>query len=302
MTQWKGKTNANVNGIKFFVFTLKTFGVGVAYLILPFVAFYYYVFDFKSKKSNEFYFENVLKFKGLKKQFQIFNRYHVFGKTLVDKVAILSNSKHNYTIDHDGVSHLKQLIKEGKGGILVSAHMGNWEIAGQLLNGLDTSFNVLMYENEKLQVKTFLDKVQKGKNYKTILIKEGSMNHVIELNNVFKNNEFVVMHGDRFREGAPIIDQDFMGHEAIFPKGPFLLASKFGVPISFVFSMKESKYHYHFFATKPIVSSRCRSEEELEKNISTLSSQYAIELEQKVRRYPSQWFNFYDFWKNTNVN
>ena len=57
------------------------------------------------------------------------------------------------------------------------------------------------------------------------------------------------MHADRFLEGNKTLTANFLGEQARFPMGPFLLASKFKVPVSFVFAVKESNLHYHFFAS-----------------------------------------------------
>ncbi|WP_341227022.1 lipid A biosynthesis acyltransferase [uncultured Arcticibacterium sp.] len=294
MSQWKGKTNANLFGIKIFVFVLNNVGLGFAYFILRFVALYYFLFAWKSNKSSYFYFHKVLKFGKLKSLSSMYQNYYVFGQTLLDKVALLSGVKTNFTIDHDGIENLDAIVAGGKGGILISAHVGNWEIAGQLLNRLDTKFNVLMYENEHANIKNYLDGVQKNKNINIIPIKDGEMGHIIALNNAFKNNELLVLHGDRFREGAPTLNTPFMGLDAYFPEGPFYLAAKFGVPVTYAFSMKETDSHYHFYASKPIEVKRERKPDAI---LHTLLGEYVVELEKMVKKYPTQWFNYYPFWK-----
>ena len=95
------------------------------------------------------------------------------------------------------------------------------------------------------------------------------------------------MHGDRFREGNRTIEMEFLGMKAEFPIGPFLLATKFKVPVSFVFCVKESKYHYHLFA----------SPGKMYTSIDDLAKDYKLGLEKKVWAYPLQWNNYYTFWK-----
>jgi predicted LPLAT superfamily acyltransferase len=297
MAKWEGKSKGTVLGHKIFVFILNHLGLKLGYFVLRFVALYYFLFAFKSNKNIYYYFHNILKYKRTTTWLKIYKNYYIFGQTILDKVALLSGVKTQFTIDHDGGKNLDRIAEMGKGGILISAHIGNWEIAGQLLNRLNTTFNILMYENERESLKKYMDGVEKKKNVNIIAIKDGEMGHLIELHNAFSKNELVVMHGDRFRDGVKTVDAKFLGKTAKFPVGPFIMAAKFGVPISVVFAVKESSTHYHFFATDPIQVKRTRTEEQTNAAVRELLGKYIIEFEKMVYRYPEQWFNYYAFWK-----
>lgn len=295
-TKWQGKARGGVIGHKLFVFILNTFGLQIAYFILRFVAFYFFV-TAKSTRTSFKYFREIHGYTGLKLYRATYRNYYLFGQVLLDKVAILSGVKTNFTIEHEGYEeNLKHLRNPEKGSILLSAHVGNWEIAGHKLHVLDTKFNVLMYDNEIEAMKNYMDKVT-GKRFNIIAIKDGDMSHMVALHKAFGNKELLVMHGDRFLPGAETIEKTFLGKKAKFPAGPFIMAAKFGIPITVVFSMKESNSHYHFFAKKAIEVKRSRSRQEVEIAINEASDEYIKELEEMVRKYPEQWFNFYDFWE-----
>ncbi len=297
MAKWEGKSKGSVLGYKIFVFILNHLGLQPAYFILRFVAFYYFLFARHSNKPIFFFYHHILKFKPSKARWFVYKNYYAFGQTLLDKVALLAGVKTNFTRNHEGGEILDQIAATGKGGILISGHVGNWEIAGQLLNRLNTSFNILMYENEKENLKKYMDSVQTQKNVNIIAIKEGELGHMIELYNAFNRNELVVMHGDRFRDHIKTIEVPFMGRPAEFPAGPFIMAAKFGVPVTFVFAVKETASHYHLFASAPVQLKRARTEEQTIIAVNELLQQYIIEFEKIVRRYPEQWFNYYQFWK-----
>ena len=101
------------------------------------------------------------------------------------------------------------------------------------------------------------------------------------------------MHADRFLPGNKTLTADFLGSPARFPMGPFLLASTFKVPVSFVFAVKESKLHYHFFASEIKDYSTFAKNEIMQEMLND----YAAEMEKKVKQYPEQWFNYYNFWQ-----
>ena len=297
MAKWEGKSKGTVLGHKIFVFILNRLGLKLAYFVLRFVALYYFLFARKSNKSSFYYFHNILKYKRFTTYLKIYKNYYIFGQTILDKVALLAGVKTKFTINHDGGTNLDKIAAMGKGGILVSAHIGNWEIAGQLLNRLNTTFNILMYENEHESIKKYMEEVEKKKNVNIIAIKDGEMGHLIELHNAFSKNELVVMHGDRFRDGVQTLEANFLGKVAKFPAGPFIMAAKFGVPLSVVFAVKETSTHYHFFASDPIQVKRARDPKQTEAAVQELFHRYIEEVEKMVYRYPEQWFNYYAFWK-----
>ncbi|MFY9310732.1 MAG: lipid A biosynthesis acyltransferase [Bacteroidia bacterium] len=294
--KWEGKTRGGVKGHQFFVFVLNFFGLQIAYFILRFVAFYFFVFADSTRTSLK-YFREIHGYSRWKAYRASYRNYYIFGQTLLDKVALLAGMRNKFTVYHEGHDeNLVYLKGLGKGSILLSAHLGNWEIAGQMLDTLDTKFNVLMYDNEADKMKEYMGEVMKKKNFKIIAIKDGEMGHLVELHAAFRNNEWVVMHGDRYLEGAPTIEKEFMGRKAKFPAGPFIMAAKFGVPVTLVFAVKETNTHYHFFAKKPIEVKRARTEDEVKEAVRVISDKYVSELEEMLKRYPTQWFNFYDFW------
>ena len=84
----------------------------------------------------------------------------------------------------------------------------------------------------------------------------------------------------------------FLGEEAHFPAGPFLLAAKLRAPVCFVFAFKETTFHYHFkgWPAKVYEGRGSTGAEAALHDFITL-------LEAEICRYPDQWFNYYDFWK-----
>lgn len=293
---WNGQSQAKVLGFKIFVFILNTFGLSPAYFILRFVSFYYFLFSKPNKYIRE-YFIQAHGYSPLKARIAVYKNNFILGQTIIDKVAVMAGAVNPFKVVHKNGEMLDELTAISKGGILISAHIGNWEVAGQGLNRLGTAFNVLMYSNEKEDVKEYMDGVMKEKKINIISINEETKSHIIELHKAFSNNELVVMHGDRYREGAKTFTTNFFGKPAKFPAGPFIMAAKFGVPLCIVFAVKTDKHTYQFSTEKPIQVDRVRGEAQLEKVCQDLLQQYVIQVEKMVKEYPHQWFNYYDFWK-----
>ena len=87
-----------------------------------------------------------------------------------------------------------------------------------------------------------------------------------------------------------------MGHKAKFPTGPFYIAMKYGKPVSFVSSIKETNTHYHFYATQPKVYPNSGKPAIRENTLKEILTDYITELEKMLKKHPEQWFNYYYFW------
>ncbi|NOQ28086.1 MAG: lipid A biosynthesis acyltransferase [Bacteroidales bacterium] len=296
MPSWKGQSRGNILGYKIFIFTLKYLGLSFAYFILIFVSFYFFLFSSASSKILFHYFRKILKYSKTKAIWSIYANYFVFGKVLLDKFAILGGLKGKFTYNFDGEHYLREMSENKTGGIIVNAHIGNFEIAGQLLERLNTKINILMLDAEHQKIKNYLTEVITNKDVSIIPI-QSDFSHIVPISKALIDKELIAMAGDRFIEDGKTVEVDFMGQKASFPTGPFYLAARFGVPVTFAFAMKESKTHYHFFASPPEKVKRFKNPEEQDQELRRFVEKYAKEFERILRMYPLQWFNYYQFWK-----
>jgi predicted LPLAT superfamily acyltransferase len=292
MTTWEGKTRGGLLGYKIFVLTIKYLGLFPAYFLLRFVALYYFLFARKSNRFIYHYFRNRLGYGRVKSFWSVYANYYIFGQVLIDKVAALSGFAKKFTYYFDGEEYLREMTD---GGLLISAHIGNWEIAGNLLKRLDKPFNIVMFDEEHGRIKDYLESILKEKNVKIIVIKD-DLSHLIAIRKALQEKELIAIHGDRFLEGTKTIPALFLGAEALFPEGPFYLAAKFKAPVSFVFAMKETRSHYHFYATPAKVYEFPQDKRISHTHLKPILHDYVLEFERILNKYPVQWFNYYDFW------
>ncbi|MBK0369519.1 LpxL/LpxP family acyltransferase [Flavobacterium agrisoli] len=292
MSQWDGKSKGTVLGYQIFVFLIKNAGISFAYCLLYFVAFYYFLFLKKSNRAIFYYFRKRKKFSYFKSKQMVYKSYFTFGQTIIDKVAINAGLRNKFTYEFDGITVLKNLLAEKKGGILISAHVGNFEIAEHFLADIDPTFqiNLVTSDLEHSAIKKYLEGVTQKSTVKFIIIKD-DLSHIFEINAALAKNELVCFTGDRYFEGTKSLKASFLGKEAHFPAGPFLIASRLKVPVVFVYVIKEPKLHYHLYA---------RTTETKHRDEQALLQAYTESVSQILSRYPLQWFNYFDFWKNNN--
>ncbi|MBV8325841.1 lipid A biosynthesis acyltransferase [Chryseobacterium sp.] len=290
MNKWKGKSKGTVLGYRIFVWCIRNIGIRNSYVVLYFVATYYVLFQKKSNRYILYYFQKRLTYDYWKARRSIFSSYFTFGKVLIDKTAISAGLREKYTYEFDGIENLRNLLAAKKGGVLISAHIGNFEIAEHFFADIDfdCQINLVTTDQEVTVIKEYLESVAvKESNIKFIYVKE-DMSHIFEINQALANNELICFTGDRYFEGSKYLEAELLGKTAKFPAGPFLIASRLGVPVVYVYVMKENNLHYHLYAR-------------IAQNIKNRDSQgllhsYVQNLETMVKKYPFQWFNYFDFW------
>jgi predicted LPLAT superfamily acyltransferase len=292
MPSWQGKSRGNRLGYSIFVQVLKNLGVLPAYFLLRFVALYYFLFSYKTSRLLYEFFHSRLGYGRWSSLCKIYRNYYLFGQTLIDKVVVMTGMANRFSYHFDGEENLHKMAELSKGGLLLSAHIGSWEIAGHLLKRLGTKIHIVMYDGEQQQIKEYLASVTGERNAHIIVIKK-DLTHIYEINEALKNNELVCIHADRHLENTKTMQGSFLGSAACFPAGPFILAATSRVPVSFVFALKESNLHYHFYASVlkeyPVMERKAVVDEILD--------DFTRAMEEKVKKYPEQWYNYFNFWE-----
>lgn len=290
MSTWDGQSKGNRLGYAIFIFLLRRAGVKPAYLLLRVVAQYYIWFVPKATQPLRTLYRERLSLGRREANRLIRKNIRTFGQTIIDRIVVMSGLKDPFSVVRTGGHYLNELAEGGKGGIIVSAHIGNYELAGHLLQRLDSVINIVMYDGEAEQIRKYLDSVTGPKTFRIIFIKE-DMSHIYEMSAALGRNELICIHADRYVPGNRTITHDFLGKEAHFPLGPFVLASKLRAPVCFVFAVKESDFQYHFYGYPPTTY-----EGRGTAGAERMLEDYVRLLEEKVRQYPAQWFNYFDFW------
>ncbi len=285
---WNGKSKASLGGYKMFVSFLRIFGIKATYVLVKIASFYYVIFHRRTFNFIYHYFRTKFNYSPVKAFLKTWENHYVFGTTLIDKTVLFAGLKNELTFEFEGEENLRKIKEDAKGGILVSAHMGNWDIAGNFLNSrIQSEINVVMFDQEHQQIKKYMEALYINKKMNIIPIKN-DMSHIFEINHALNNHALICIHGDRFIEGSKTLVRNFLGEEAHFPIGPFAIASKFEIPVVFVYAVKETKNHYHLYCSVPKIYKNKQAE---------MMDDYVAGLEKMTKKYPEQWFNYFDFWK-----
>jgi phosphatidylinositol dimannoside acyltransferase len=186
----------------------------------------------------------------------------------------------------DGMEHLAAAERLGRGLVVVTAHLGNWELGGRLLAGAVTRpTHVVVAPEQDPAIERFL----RGNGGPVRFVARTGPLDVLPLVSALRRDEVVALQGDRALGGRGDRLHTFFGVPAPFPLGPFILARAARAPVLPAFCLLRPDRRYTIMIGEPWAVAPGGEAEALARWVSVL--------EGMVRRYPTQWFNFYDVWR-----
>ncbi len=187
--------------------------------------------------------------------------------------------------DVEGEHHLAAIARDGRGAIVLTAHLGNWELAGRLMAlRMGRPTHVVVAPEADPRVERFL----RGGPAPVRFVPRDEPRAALPLVAALRRGEIVAMQGDRALGTRGDVGVRFFDAEAAFPLGPFFLARASGVPVVPAFCVLGRDRRYTVRVGEPMRIEADGEQAALERWVGTL--------ERTVRAHPEQWFNFYDVW------
>ena len=292
--EWTGITGGSTFGQKALLFLFHFHNVTVGYALLATVVPFYMLFARKGYLSIYRYFRRRHGYGIIKSFFKTYHNHFVFGQCMLDRFAVYAGRRNFFKVEIIGNEHFLRLLDDDKGFVVASSHTGNFELSGYLLHQNKKRIYGMVFGDEAKELMTKRISVLGLNNVFTVPV-TNDMSHIFTLNEALQNGDIVSMPCDRNFGSAKSIECDFLNGKADFPQGAFALAAMFNVPVIAIFVMKASLAKYRVYVC-PLSVENYEHLKKQEK-ISRLAQAFAWELENMVKKYPEQWFNFYDFWK-----
>ncbi len=272
---------------------LKIVGRDFAGVLLYPVAFYFTFTSSAAVRASQNYLNKAAAFWQWQSVPGVFGHFLEFSRTLLDRAAVFMQTGGTFTFEFIGESYIREAVARGKGVLLVSAHAGNWEIAGNCLQKrLDVPVQIAMFMHGKDAHSVHLPKSSSGK-LGIINLSDDEMAGV-EMLRALRRGEIVAMHGDRFFPKSRVRREIFLGHPATFPEGPFQLAAISQAALVVCFAMRTGRRRYQLVAEPAVIKNPAETRAGF---VSQAMTVYVCALEKIIKAYPMQWFNWYDFWK-----
>lgn len=297
MAQWHGlRELGSVRGLTFLYWVHCRLGRLPFRLALYPVVLWYLLLKPVPRRASKEFLDRAL---GRPARFKDQLRHFIsFSESMLDKLVAWNNGVRFEDVTIRGHKPAADALAEGRGFILIASHMGNVEIC-----------RVLSRWRPRLELHVLVH-TRHAENFNRVMRQLDPSSH-LNLHQVtgfdaglaawmaerVAAGAVLVIAGDRVPVGGgKTVHAPFLGHEAPFAQGPWVLAHALGCPVLLFFCLLGEKgYEIDFEAfERQVVLPRGAARDQA---IAALAARYAQRLEHYARRDPYQWFNFFPFWE-----
>ena len=289
----EAKQRGNALGFRFFKVGLRGFGLRGAYGLLYFVCPYYLLFDRAAVRATLAYVRRRFPGHGWFRQRLDVGRLFINqGVTLIDRYYLMYGGPgmRSHLV---GMEKVAELLASGKGFILLTAHLGNWQVVMTAVRKFNRKVYLVMRPEDNPAVAESL-KISDSSGNVSIISPEGALGGVVEIMEAIKQGGIVSIMGDRSYSFSAV-DVTFLGDPARFSCGAFHVAALAQCPVVSLLSAKTGTYDYEI-QVAAVFQPQYQTTTNKKDQLRGWVQQFAAVMEDYVARYPYQCFLFHDIW------
>jgi KDO2-lipid IV(A) lauroyltransferase len=270
-----------------------------AWGLAPFVALFTAFFFFTLLKIRRAIASNLVPVLGpagwLERQRRIFRTMHAFAWCLTERYERLATDR-TFEVEREAAEHWHAVARPGRGFVMVTAHLGPYEVGSMVAARREARHVHLVREPEvDPRAQEFIEQcvaAVQGAHY-TMHFQNGDPLQGVALVEALQRGEIVAIQADRPRAGGRTVDATLFGRPFAVPAGPAALARTAGVPMLPVFALREGRRRVRVVFRPPIEVPRTAQRGS---DLAVAMRSVAAAIEEGIRRAPHQWFVFRELW------
>jgi predicted LPLAT superfamily acyltransferase len=279
--------------LKIMAFLSLRMGRRFSRLILHGIAAYFFLFGPSARRHSRHYLRLALGRAPTARDRYL--QILTFATTIHDRVYLINGRFDKFKITLEGEDMLLDLVKSGRGALMMGAHMGSFEVLHSLSRRqIGPRVAMAMYEENARKISGILAALNPG--WVPDIISLGHIDAMLVIAERLAQGAYIGVLADRTFGEAQAQEVRFLGERAYLPTGPMRAAVLLRCPVYFMVGLYRGNHHYHVVFRQladfsvPTVGSRNLA-------VRAAIERYAAVLEQYCRSDPYNWFNFFDFWR-----
>ncbi|MDR0535653.1 MAG: glycosyltransferase family 2 protein [Puniceicoccales bacterium] len=289
-------------GMRVLFFVYRFFGRRIFQFFLHPVIAVYWITAGTHRRASEAYLRRLKAFATTRgapvgKKITSYRHFLRFGENMLEKLAAWRGEIPKNSVEIVMSENVREHLQSGKGGIALCAHLGNFELCRALATMDGFVINAVFFQENTRRFARLLEEFAARSQLRILSITEFTPATAVMLQEKIRAGEWVAIAADRVSADSPdrVVNVPFLGMEAPFPQGPFLLAASLRVPVFTMFALREDdgrKIYLEEFAN-PLEIPRANRLDSLR----AAAQKFVEKLEFHTLRAPLEWANFFDFWK-----
>ena len=216
-----------------------------------------------------------------------------FGRTLVDRAALGILGSTHFVYDEQSRRRCEELVRQGKGLLLLTAHVGCWQSAVNCMQFLNKPMHILYYRNPKDNDKTVAEHRGKKSPF-TFINPAGPLGGIAEMMSALQRGEIVCAMADRvFGNPHNAVDVQFLGGNVRVPYSFYRLAAVTGAPVVIAFFPWTGRGQLASWVFPAVF---VQDKGPGKQHYQPYAQQFIDALAQFCIKYPYQFFNYFDWW------
>jgi lauroyl/myristoyl acyltransferase len=226
---------------------------------------------------------------------RIWRTFHAFAWSQTERYESLLGGG-GFSVATEGREHWERALAGDRGLVLVTGHVGNWEMASMVPAAAEgRTTHVVREEELDPRAQAWVARRlggREGAGYTTHFAHHDPLLG-LALREALERGEIVALQGDRPRRGGGALPAEMFDRPVSLPVGPLALARQTGVPVLPAFVHREGRRRYTVVFAPAFTVERTA---ERQRDLARAARRLAAELEGAVRRSPHQWFVFRELW------